>query len=451
MVECVLLLAAFQAQTTVESWVSSQDMSRVLAAQEAVSLAQLAASTKPDIFIDPETTFQSILGLGASLEHSTCYNISKLAPAEQESVVERIAHPEKGIGMNLMRICIGTPDFTASPWYTYDDLPKGETDPDLEYFSIDKDREYVLPVLKMALRKNPELLFIAAPWSPPGWMTSNDKIGGGRIKTEHFDALGRYLAKFVKAYEAEGIPIYALTPQNEPDYAPSTYPTCRWRGEEQRDFIRDYLGPEFQRQDIKTQIWCWDHNFNLLDFPRAILRDPKAAQYANGTAFHFYEGEPEDMAVLRAEFPDKDIFFTEGSTFGVRGASMIIRILRNWARSYNAWVTIIDDKRQPNPGPHDCSLTCIVLNTADLSLEYRFDYYMYGQFMKFIKRGAVRVGSSECEESFANVAFKNPDGSMVLIVANTARAPRTFAAACGNVSFSATLDAVSVGTYVWKP
>jgi len=448
MISYVLVLAVAQFQG-VESHVSSQDMSRLLTPQEAIPLGEAAGDA--DIAIDPLKRYQSILGLGSSLEHSTCYNLSRLPKEEQEAAVEKIVDPKKGIGMNLMRICIGTPDFTASPWYSYADVPKGETDPELEHFSIEKDREYVLPILKMALEKNPDLLYAASPWSPPGWMTTNGRIGGGRIKSEHFPAYAEYFVKFIQAYEAEGIPIHAVTPQNEPDYAPNTYPTCRWKGEEQRDFIRDHLGPAFARNGIAAEIWCWDHNFNMLDFPRSILSDPEAARYTHGTAFHLYEGEPGAMSTLHSEFPAKDLHFTEGSTFNVRGAIQIMGYLRNWSRSYLGWVTVIDSDLGPNPGPHHCSPTCIMLDTEKMRLEYRFDYYMYVQFMKFIPRGAVRVESTECEKLFANVAFQKPDGSFVLVVANLGREPRTFTVSCQEEGFAATLPVRSVGTYLWGP
>jgi len=443
-----LLVVAMQCHG-VDAWISSSDLIKRLEPQEAIPVRD--ASGDADIVIEPSKTYQRVLGLGASLEHSTCYNLSRLPEAEREAAVERIVDPEKGIGMDLMRICIGTPDFTASDWYTYDDMPEGETDPAFQHFSIEKDRAYVLPILKLALKKNPNLLFAASPWSPPGWMTSNDRIGGGRMLPKHFAAYAQYFVKFIRAYEEEGIPIYAVTPQNEPDYAPRTYPTCKWRGEEQRDFIRDHLGPAFERNGIQTEIWCWDHNFNLLDFPRAILKDSKAARYTDATAFHLYEGEPEAMTTLHNEFPDKDIHFTEGSTFGVAGAIEIITFLRNWARSYCAWVVVIDTELGPNPGPHGCSPTAIMLDTEDLSLDYRFEYYMYGQFTKFIQRGAIRIHSSENEKDFANVALRNLDGSFVLVVANAGKEPRTFDVSCENSAFSAELPPESVGTYLWQP
>lgn len=254
-------------------------------------------------------------------------------------------------------------------------------------------------------------------------MKTNDSLCGGRIDPRHFPSLARYLARFVEAYEAEGIRIHALTPQNEPGYFPRSYPTCGWTASQQRDFIGDYLGPEFQRRGIATKIWCYDHNFNNLRFPTAILSDPRAAAYVDGTAFHHYEGKPSAMTKLHDKFPDKHVYFSEGSVFGLAGARQIIDFLRNRACSYNAWVTVIDQNGRPNPGPHNCSPTCIVLDRDTLALDYRFDYYLYGQFMKFIRPGAVRIQSNVPLKSLPNVAVRNRDASIALVVTNLKHEP----------------------------
>jgi len=438
------------AETSVHWWVSSADMSQRLASQPVMHFAEGPSDAKTTIHVDPGRTFQSILGLGSSLEHSTCYNISRLPRDQQEKAMESLVDAEKGIGMSLMRICIGTPDFTASPWYSYDDMPPGETDPELRHFSIDKDQAYVLPTLKLALRKNPNLVFFASVWSPPAWMKTNGKLGGGQIDSKHFPSLAQYFVRFIEAYGTAGIKIYAITPQNEPGYSPSSYPTCSWTAEQQRDFIRDYLGPAFQARAITTKIWCYDHNFNNLRFPTTILADPGASRYVDGTAFHHYEGKPSAMTELSTKFPDKHVYFTEGSVFGVKGAAQIVEFLRNGARSYNAWVTVVDHRGKPNPGPHDCSPTCVVLNSDILSLDYRFDYYMYGQFMKCIRPGAVRVQSDEPSGALANCAVRNLDGSVVLVVVNRRTQRTQFDIEWNGRHLSTEIGGSSVATYRWQ-
>lgn len=438
------------AQGAVESWTSSENGAQQLTAGEPIPLRKAPRRVRGDVIVvNPEKTYQSILGLGASLEHATCYNLSRLSPALRDEVIVKLVHPEKGIGMNLMRLCIGASDFIGEPYYSYSEIPEGETDPELNGFSIEKDRAYVLPVIKKAQAINPDLLFFASPWSPPGWMKDSGTMCGGVLRPENYDIYARYLLKYLEAYEAEGVPIYAMTLQNEPRMNDPNYPTCVWTGEQQRDFIRDHFGPMLAQSPLSPHIWCWDHNWNRLEFPRAVLRDPEASKYVEGTAFHHYEGRVEAQSTLRDEFPEKQIYFTEGSTFRSNGAIKIINILRNWARSYNFWVIMLDEHRKPNNGPHSASATCIELKD-DLSVEYRFDYFMYGQFMKFIPRGAVRIESSEPERFFAQVAFKTPDGAMVLVAANAGNGVRSFTVQCGAAAFQASLAPKSVATYRWR-
>ena len=445
------LCGVLQAGPVVHTWRSAEDLSERLTSQPETRFEFGEPGNRCVIRVDETIRHQPVLGLGASLDHSTCYNLNLLPPGPREQALGSLVHPETGIGMSLMRLCIGTPDFTASPWYTYDDMPVGEEDPKLERFSIQKDRAYVLPIIQLARRLNPALKFFASPWSPPGWMKTRDRICGGSIDPVHFGHYAEYLARFVEAYRVEGIEIDALTVQNEPEYAPDTYPTCRWTAAQQRDFIRDHLGPLFRSRGIATRIWCYDHNFNHPGFPETILRDPGAAQYVDGTAFHLYEGKPAAMGKLQRRFPAKAVYFTEGSTYGAAGAAQIMDYFLNGSRTYNAWVTLMDQQMQPNPGPHACDPTCIVLNRDTLTLDYRFDYYLYGQFTKFIRPGAVRVYASGPSKAPAHVAFQNPNGSLVLVAANPADAARSFAVGWDGQVFTASLDPKTVATFVWSP
>jgi len=438
-------------ERTSDVWISSTDLENKMTQQEPIPFVKKKKFRKlPSIEVDPDDTYQSMVGIGSSLEHATCYNLSLLEPAKRDKVIEDLVNPDTGIGMNLMRICIGTSDFVGEPWYSYDDLPEGESDYELEHFSIEKDRAYVLPVLKTALAKNPDLKFFASPWSPPGWMKDSGQMCSGRLRTECYDVYARYLVKFIQAYEAEGIPIYAITLQNEPGVNVKTYPSCFWNGTMQRDFIKNHLGPTLEKSGLKTLVWCFDHNFNNIRFPEAILSDPEAARYVDGTAFHHYEGKVEAMTTHHDAFPQKNIYFTEGSTFSVYGALKIVSFFRNWAQSYNAWVTIIDHNRKPNNGPHGCGATCILLNSDTLELEYRFDYYMYGHFAKFIKPGAVRLGSDGNERRFSNVAFRNPDGSVVQIVVNSESTEKEFQIQYRDGMIRSTLGPKSIATYRWR-
>lgn len=388
--------------------------------------------------IDPARRLQTILGLGSSLESSTCENLAVMSEGAREEALGYLLSPVHGLGMNLMRVCIGTSDFTGTPWYSYDDLAPGGVDPLLEQFSIEKDRAVILPVLKRAKVVNPELLFFASPWSPPGWMKTTGNMIGGSLKREYYGVYANYFVRFIRAYAAEGIPIHAVTVQNEPGVDRSKekdarwfYPSCRWTGEEERVFIRDHLGPALAKAGLRTRIWCYDHNYNEkpgaggedpgIDYPRTILSDPEAAREVEGVAFHGYQGEPSAMGTLIKEFPGKTMHFTEGSVFGIGGARDLAERLRNGASSYNAWVSMLDTEGKPNRGPFEASRTVINLNRKTGRAERGFDYYLYGHFMRFIKRGAVGLGVEGGVKPISTVAFENPDRSRILVLVNVAK------------------------------
>lgn len=464
--------AADSQQVAVESWLSTLDMKHTLEAQPALKFRDAHGAQGTTIRVDPSQTYQIMLGMGSSLEHTTCANLWRLDESKRADVIEKLVSPDKGIGMSTMRICIGTPDFTGEPWYTYDDMPPGEKDEKLEHFSIEKDRTYILPVLKLALQKNPDLKFFASPWSPPGWMKTGDDMIGGHLYPRWYGVYAQYFVKFIQAYAAEGIPIHAVTIQNEPgvnkrdDVKSWWYPSCQWSlvededtwwpvshdimGHPERDFIRDHLGPAFRDAGLATKIWCFDHNLNNLWYPRNILKDEKAAQYVDGMAFHPYAGKASDMGAFHKEFPDKQVFLSEGSMYGVRGAVKIIDFLRNWASTYNAWVTMIDSEGEPNNGPFEADRTCVTLDSATLDVQYHFDYFMYGQFMKFIRPGAVRIDSGESTSDLAHAAFTLPDGAIVLVIANPGKQERKATVSWKNLALAVELPAESVATYRWK-
>ncbi len=458
-------LCAAERSSSIAWWLTTEDLKHKLAPQPALTWEAATNFPGERLTIDPQQTFQSMLGLGSSLEPSTCSNLWRMTPADRERTIERLVSPTEGIGMNLVRVCIGTPDFTGDPWYSYDDLPAGQTDQALQHFSIAKDRAYILPILRLAREKNPALLFFASPWSPPGWMKSTGNMIGGQLLPASYPVYAEYFVKFICAYEAEGIPIYAVTIQNEPgvDRAREKnprwfYPSCRWTGEQERDFIRDHLGPAFRRHGLSTRIWCYDHNYNVralgddpgLGYPRAVLSDPAAAAFVSGVAFHGYAGSPSGMSTFQGEFPQTPIYFTEGSIYGIKGGAQLVAILRNWASGYNAWVTVLDDSGKPNNGPFRASRTIITFNRATSQPVEHLDLFVYGQFMKFIPRGAVRVGSEASERSLANVAFRSPDGTLVLVVVNSGRSEQAVALTCLDRMAPVVLPGRSVSTFIWQ-
>ncbi|MEQ9379303.1 MAG: glycoside hydrolase family 30 beta sandwich domain-containing protein [Pirellulales bacterium] len=456
-----------QDPVTVQWWLTTKDLDQKLKQQPALEMTPSANPSSAGtnvIVVDERHRFQTILGLGSSLEPSTCFNLWQLPEEMRAEVLRRLVHPEEGIGINLARICIGTPDFTADAWYSYDDVPAGEQDLELERFSIEQDRRYILPVLKQALKVNPDLLFFASPWSPPGWMTSTDDMIGGHLLPEFYDVYARYLVKFIQAYQEEGVPIHAITVQNEPGVdrngeAPRwRYPSCRYRGEQERDLIRDHLGPALVKAGLTTQIWCYDHNFNTtatpdgddpgLDYPRTILSDPDAARYVAGVAFHGYAGKPSGMSAFHDDFPRTPLHFTEGSVFGPRGGLLLIQYLRNWASSYNGWVTMLTTEGKPNNGPFRASRTCVTVD-PNTEVAYHYDYYQYGHFFRFLQRDGVRVESEGGDDRLSSVAVHNPGGQLALVVVNNDRSSRELSIVHHQRQFSVQLPAQSIATFTW--
>ncbi len=456
-----------EAQPKIEAFVSRFDLTKRL---DAVEAPAFTASPNPaegeTIVINSTKTFQTILGLGSSFEPTTCFNLSRLSEQERIETIERLVHPEKGIGFNLVRICIGTPDFTGDPWYSYNDLTAGQTDPKLERFSIDRDKNYIIPAIKIAREKNPDILFFASPWSPPGWMKSTGTMIGGHLLPEHYDTYAHYFVKFIRAYEAEGIPIHAITVQNEPGVDRSKekdpkwhYPSCKWTAEQERDFIKNHLGPLFEREGIKTEIWCYDHNYNTqptpdgddpgIDYPRTILSDPAAARFVDAVAFHGYAGQPSGMTTFASEFPNIPIHFTEGSVFGLAGASRLVTLFQHGISGYNGWVSMTDTQGKPNNGPFDADKTMILLDHEKQTTIYPFDYYMLGHFTKFIARGAKRIEASVSSIGIKCLAFQNPGSETILIIVNSNKSPKQLGVSFGNWHAEFAADAQSVSTLCW--
>jgi len=432
-------------QLKAQVWISNTTGEKKLTKEKDIDGQDFINTNEGEVItLDAKKTFQTIDGMGSSLEPATCYNLSQLDPLERERTLKSLLTSEGGINMNLMRICIGTPDFTSDPWYSYSDLPKGEIDTLLIKFSIEKDERYILPVLREALKIRPDLRFFASPWSPPAWMKTSGDLTGGRLRPEFYAAYARYFVKFIKAYQAAGIPVVAVTIQNEPgvnrefDVPKWHYPSCHWTAEQQKEFIKNHLGPEFKRNGLTTEIWCYDHNFNIkpvtdnspvfipekpgdagIGFPRTILSDADARRYTSAMAFHGYVGTPDGMSVIQKEFPDIPVRFTEGSVFGLNGARDLIAILKNGAVSYNAWVIMLDENRKPNNGPFPASRTIIERNTATNKTVYNFDYYLYGHFMKFISPGSTIISSQSVNASIGHIASINREGNVSVVLVNS--------------------------------
>jgi glucosylceramidase len=442
----------------VEVWYSSEDSENnagdavyTLSKQPDLAVQSDEGSSGTTITIDTSVHYQTHLGFGIALDETACYFLSQLEPAHRTAVMNALFDPGNGSGINMVRLCIGTSDLTTRDFYSYNDLPAGHTDPNLEHFSIQKDIDYnILARLKDALAINPALTVFASPWSPPGWMKTSGSMVGGSLKTEYYDTFAQYLVKFIEAYANEGIEIYAITPQNEPDYVPSNYPGCGYSAREEIELVKE-MGAAFEANDIDTKIWILDHNYDLWqNFAKVVLDDQDANAYIDGTAFHPYVGTVDAMSKLHDAHPDKSIHFTEKSRKEVDGADDIIRDFRNWAESATMWASVGDGR---GTGCAHYKFThCPVIVRSSSEYVLGDEVFIFGQFARFIQRGARRIQSDYGSTStITNVCYKNPDGSLVAVVCNQTSGAQSFTLVYEGNMISTSLPALTVATLLWTP
>ena len=262
------------------------------APQPALLWQPAGKSSGSAILLDPSKTYQEVLGVGAALTEAACYMFNQLTPDVREQIFHELYHPsERGFG--VCRACIGSSDY-ATVAYSYND---GDPDPELKRFSIDYDRSYVLPMLRLARKMNPDLFLFAAPWSPPGWMKANASMLGGSMRKSSLPVYANYLVKYLKVYAAEGVTVDAVTPQNEVDTdQDGKMPACFWAQEIEIEFVGKHLGPALEKNQLPTKIWILDHNWNLWGRAMGELEDPDVYKYADGIAWHVYVGKDTAMS-----------------------------------------------------------------------------------------------------------------------------------------------------------
>jgi glucosylceramidase len=407
-----------------------------------------AASGTATITVDTTTQYQSILGVGSSLEESTIYNLSRMSATGRDKALRALVDPATGAGFNVARITFGTADFTSHDFYTYDD---GAADPSLSRFSIQRDVDYkIISTLQQALAINPNLKIFASAWSAPPWMKTSNNIIGGSLLSQYIPNLATYYRKAVQAYVAAGIPIYALTLQNEPLFSPPDYPGMLVSADQERQLAKA-LRTEFTGNGLSPKIWAFDHNFSEgVSYTAGVLTADARAS-VDGVAFHDYAGDPSAMATVKATYPEKDVLMTERSVWGTAGADRLIQYFRNQATLYEGWVSMLDQNRSPERWSGSPDPTMLVQSPSSPDTFWKLpDYNMIAQFSKYVQAGAKRVSTGYGSTgSVTNVAFVNPDNSLVTVVVNQTGANQTFTLRAGTQQFTSTLPAKTTGTYVW--
>lgn len=422
---------------------------------------QIAAEA---IVLNPSDTKQEILGFGAAMTDSACYVLSRLTQGERDAVLHDIFDPSE-MAMNVCRTAIGASDY-ARTLYSFDE--SDEPDPELKKFSIDHDKEYILPVLRECRKHNPELFLFSSPWSPPGWMKPDKTMLGGTMRQSSFDPYARYFVKFLEGYKAEGVEINAVTVQNETDAEQGgRMPACTWAQELEMEFAWKYLAPAIKNAGLNARIWLLDHNYSLWGRAMDELSDARVYDAVDGIAWHGYVGEPTAMTRVHDAFPAKNAYWTEGGpditqpdyqTDFTQWAETFNGILNNWARSITAWNLALDEHGKPNIGPFSCGGTITIQNgtvaSADHKVTKNGQYWAFAHFSRHVKRGAKvfatnGVVADAKGATVTHCGFIHPDGRHAVVLANRG-GERQVQLVMGDQAIDLTLPADSVQTLEWS-
>jgi glucosylceramidase len=441
----------------VEVWLTNPDKSALFARQQAGQV-DAALDTNPTITIDDRQRYQPIDGFGFALTGGSAQHLIHMDAAHRAGILRELFTTDgNGIGVSYLRLTIGASDLNARV-FTYDDLPEGETDPDMRHFDLGPDRTDVIPVMHEILKLAPRIRILASPWTAPAWMKTNGKFKGGKLKPECYAAYARYFVKYIRGMAAEGIRIDAITVQNEP-LNPKNTPSLVMEATEEADFIKNHLGPAFRAAGIKTKIVLYDHNCDVPEYATSILADPAAARYVDGSGFHLYGGKIEAMTQVHDAYPVKNLYFTEQMVTGsvetrptINLAAPVRRLLigatRNWSRNVLLWNLAADPKNEPHTNDGGCGMCQGAITIDGNTVTRNLAYYAVAHASKFVRPGSVRIGSNALE-TLPNVVFRTPDGHHVLLVVNAGQSAQTFNVEHAGKRFPANLVPGAVATYIW--
>ena len=439
-----LIASGIQAQPKAKKMTTNQKVSIVITAKDAKSL--LAKSQQilftphpqpfehiPCVFVDTTKTFQTFIGIGAALTDAAAETFAKLPMDKQDEFLTRCFDKERGIGYSIARTNMNSCDFSSAS-YTYVE----DNDTELKTFSIAQDENFKIPFIKKAMEAaGGDLKLFISPWSPPAWMKGNkNMLQGGILLKEYYQIWANYFVKFIKAYEADGIPIWGLTVQNEP-MAKQTWESCMYTAKEERNFIRDFLGPALWKNGLKDKkLIAWDHNRDLMYHRAAtILEDPEAAKYVWGIGFHWYESWTgaqifENVRRVAEAFPGKNVLMTEACNYpfswdtfeewhwGEHYGESMINDFNNGAVAWTDWNILLDETGGPNHVGNFC-FAPVHADTRDGSLHFMNSYYYIAHFSKYIQPGAKRIACTSSRAQLLTTGFRNPDGTYVVVVMNT--------------------------------
>jgi len=484
----ILLLSSvgLQAQSPdtrrIESWVTYPDRSLLLAKEQITTPFEKNEGKQLPIVVDDRQSFQEIDGFGFALTEGSAFHLNRMSSTERARILRELFSTDgNNVGINYIRLTIGASDLNNFV-YTYNDLPDGETDFELKKFSLSHDLDDVIPVMKEILRINPAIKIMASPWTAPAWMKVGNNYRGGALKPECYGVYANYFVKYIQEMKKQGIMIDAVTIQNEPLNSRNT-PSMSYFTEEHALFVKEHLGPAFEKAGLQTKIIVFDHNCDRPDYPLAILSDPETARYVDGSAFHHYRGEISTMSTVHLARPDKNIYFTEQMVTEKPGSPeihiagqvkrLVVGVMRNWSRNLILWNLAADPLNDPHTDNGGCSMCQGAITIDGDQVTRNLAYYVVAHASKFVPDGSVRIASTdgydravdltEDEERpeikratliehshvLPNVAFKTPQGKIVLVVANDTWSVSTVKIQYNGAYASLKLPPGAVGTYIW--
>lgn len=438
------------------AWVTTPDLSQRLSAQPDLSWSTGSGGQGESIRVDDGRTYQKVTGFGATLTDSSAYLLwDKLDPKYRTAVMRDLFDPtdKNGIALSVLRQPAGATDFIkdVNGFYTYDDLPAGQTDPSLNKFSIKHDEAYLIPAVRAAAQLDPSLKVVLTSWSPPTWMKTNDSVvEGGTLKPQYDDVYANYLVKAIQAYQAHGIPIWATSAQNEPSIT-SNHPSMTMSSAQEADFVGEHYAPALAAAGLQPLIFAGDDVCFAASYPAAVLTHNAASQEFGGVAMHGYCGDDGQLTTMHELAPYTDLYQTELSP-GCAPQSpidLVIGAMRNWAKTAITWNVALNPQGGPYFRPQPPKCTPLVTVGADGKPSYTLNYYQEGQASRFVAPGARRIDSTSAGP-VSDVAFVNPDGEKVLVAHNSTGDSQKITVQWGNQSFPFTMPAGAAATFTWS-
>ncbi|WP_302285032.1 glycoside hydrolase family 30 protein [Bacteroides clarus] len=466
----------------IEAWVTNADRSMLFQRQsEKITFGNEEGKGLP-IIIDDRQEFQTIDGFGFALTEGSAFHLHHMSDSAREQILKEMFGTEGNhVGFSYIRLTLGASDLNNFV-YSYNDLPDGKKDLEMKKFDLGHDYDDIIPVMKEILKIVPDIKIMASPWSAPVWMKESKNVRGGALKNEYYDAYARYFTKYVQAMAKEGINIDVVTVQNEPLNSRNT-PSMPWFWQQQNEFVREHLGPTFKAAGLKTKIVIFDHNCDRPDYPLAILSDPVTSKYVDGSAFHHYRGYMSGMNIVHRARPDKNIYFTEqmlterpgSETINIASAvkRLIVNVTRNWSKNSILWNYAADPQFDPHTDNGGCSMCQGAITIDGDKVTRNIAYYTIAHASKFIRPGSVRISSTDAfdpgvditedeeraeirratvvehSDVLPNVAFKTPEGKIVLVIANDSWSQQTAKIQYNGRFANLHLAPGSVGTFIW--